>query len=64
MSTEKRKAILQIITAATLLSTGGVILKFIDMPSMAIAGSRAVFSAAVVWLYLRKPRFTFSKAQI
>lgn len=64
MSTEKRKAILQIIIAAILLSTGGVILKFIDMPSMAIAGSRAVFSAAVVWLYLRKPRFTFSKAQI
>jgi len=64
MSSKKRKAILQIIIAAILLSTGGIILKFINMPSMAIAGSRAVFSAAVVWLYVRKPKFTFSKAQI
>lgn len=64
MTAEKRRAILQIIIAAILLSTGGIILKFIDMPSMAIAGSRAIFSAAVVWLYVRKPRFTYSKAQI
>lgn len=64
MTAEKRRAILQIIIAAILLSTGGIILKFIDMPSMAIAGSRAIFSAAVVWLYVRKPRFTFSKAQV
>ena len=64
MTAEKRRAILQIIIAAMLLSTGGIILKFIDMPSMAIAGSRAIFSAAVVWLYVRKPRFTYSKAQI
>lgn len=64
MSREKKIAILQIIIAAALLSTGGIILKFIDMPSMAIAGSRAVFSAAVVWMYVKKPKFTYSKAQI
>lgn len=64
MSREKKIAIFQIVIAAVLLSTGGIILKFIDMPSMAIAGSRAVFSAAVVWLYVKKPKFTFSKAQV
>lgn len=64
MSREKKIAILQIVIAAVLLSTGGIILKFINMPSMAIAGSRAVFSAAVVWMYVKKPKFTFSKAQV
>ena len=64
MSREKKTAVLQIIIAAMLLSTGGIIIKFIDMPSLAIAGSRAVFSAAVVWFYVKKPKFTYSKAQI
>lgn len=64
MSKEKKTAVLQIIIAAMLLSTGGIIIKFIDMPSLAIAGSRAIFSAAVVWLYVKKPKFTYSKAQI
>jgi drug/metabolite transporter (DMT)-like permease len=58
------KAILYIVLAATLLSTGGVILKFVDMNPMAIASSRGIISAIVVWLYLKKPNFTFSKPQI
>jgi drug/metabolite transporter (DMT)-like permease len=58
------KAILYIVIAATLLSTGGVILKFVDMNPMAIASSRGIISAIVVWLYLKKPNFTFSKPQI
>lgn len=58
------KAILYIVIAATLLSTGGVILKFVDMNPMAIASSRGIISAIVVWLYLKKPNFTFSKPQV
>lgn len=58
------KAILYIVLAATLLSTGGVILKFVDMNPMAIASSRGIISAIVVWLYLKKPNFTFSKPQV
>ncbi|MDY0235183.1 MAG: DMT family transporter [Gudongella sp.] len=64
MNKEKLKAIFFILIAATLLSTGGLLLKLIDLPPMAIAGSRAVFSTAVVWLYVKKPKFTFSKAQV
>lgn len=58
------KAILFIILAAVLLSTGGVLLKFVDMNPMAIASLRGVFSTAIVWLYLKKPNFTFSKTKI
>ncbi len=64
MNKDRLKAILYIVIAATLLSTGGIIIKFIDLPPMTIAGGRAIFSAAVVWLYVRKPNFTFSKAQV
>src|SRR5690554_2007270 len=64
MNRDRLKAILYIVIAATLLSTGGIIIKFIDLPPMTIAGGRAIFSAAVVWLYVRKPKFTFSKAQV
>lgn len=64
MNRDRIKAILYIVIAATMLSTGGIIIKFIDLPPMTIAGGRAIFSAAVVWLYVRKPKFTFSKAQV
>lgn len=61
---DRIKAIIYIVIAATLLSTGGIILKFVDMNPMAIAGSRGLISAMVVLLYVRKPKFTFSKPQI
>ena len=64
MNRDKIRSIIYIVIAATLLSTGGIILKFVDLPAMTIAGSRAFFSAGVVWLFVRKPKFTFSKAQV
>lgn len=64
MKNDKIKAIFYILMAATLLSTGGLILKYINVPPLAIASTRGMFSAAVVWLYVRKPKFTFSKAQV
>ena len=61
---DRIRSIIFIIIAATLLSTGGIILKYVDMNPMAIASSRGMFSAAIVWIYLKKPKFTFSKAQV
>lgn len=58
------KAIIYIVIAAILLSTGGIILKYVDMNPMAIASSRGLISAIVVWIYLKKPNFTFSKPQV
>ncbi|WP_422485339.1 DMT family transporter [Gudongella sp. DL1XJH-153] len=64
MNKDRLRSIIYIVIAATLLSTGGIIIKFIDLPAMTIAGGRAIFSTVVVWLYVKKPKFTFSKAQI
>lgn len=64
MDKDRIKAILYIVIAATLLSTGGIILKFVDMNPMAIASSRGIISTIVVCLYLKKPNFTFSKPQV
>lgn len=64
MDKNRGKAILYIIIAATLLSTGGIVLKYVDMNPMAIASSRGFISAIVVCLYLKKPNFTFSKPQV
>lgn len=57
-------AILFIIIAAVLLSTGGMILKFIDMHPLAIASARGIFSTSIVWLYLKKPNFTLTKSKV
>lgn len=61
---DRLRSIVFIVIAAALLSTGGIILKYIDMNPMAIAGSRGIISSAIVWMYLRKPKFTFSKPQV
>lgn len=58
------KAILFIVIAAILLSTGGVLLKFVHMNPLAIASARGFFSTAMVWLYLKKPNFTLTKSKI
>ena len=64
MDKNRGKAVLYIILAATLLSTGGIVLKYIDMNPMAIASARGFIATIVVWLYLKKPNFTFSKPQV
>ena len=64
MRKDKIKAIFFILFAAALLSTGGLLLKLVDLPPMTIAGSRAIISTIVVWLYVKKPKFTFSTAQV
>lgn len=61
---DRLRSIVFIVIAAALLSTGGIILKYVDMNPMAIAGSRGIISSAIVWMYLRKPKFTFSKPQV
>lgn len=61
---QRTKAIIYTIISAALLSSGGILLKFIDMHPMAIASSRGMIATLIVWIYLRKPNFTFSKAQV
>jgi drug/metabolite transporter (DMT)-like permease len=51
--TERRRAILFVIFAATLWSTGGLMIKAISWQPLAILGGRSLFSSIVLLLYVR-----------
>ncbi len=61
---ERYKGILAALLASTLWSTGGLFVKLIDWNPVAIAGMRSFSAALVLFAYIRKPKFTKSKAQI
>jgi len=59
-----RISILYLLITALLWSTGGLLIKSIEAHPFAIAGGRSIIAGFVLWAFLKKPRFTFSKAQM
>ncbi len=55
---------LLLLSAALCWSLGGLLIKSIDWPPMAIAGGRSGIAIPVMLLCIGRPRFTFSPAQI
>src|SRR5213075_289241 len=53
-----------LVTTALLWSLGGVLIKSIDWPPMAIAAGRSIAAIPVLLVCARGQRFTFSPAQI
>jgi drug/metabolite transporter (DMT)-like permease len=53
-----------LLLAALCWSLGGVLIKSIDWPPMAIAGGRSMIAIPVILLCIGRPKFTFSSAQI
>ena len=53
-----------LLCAALCWSLGGVLIKSIDWPPMAIAGGRSAIAIPMILLCIGRPRFTFSRAQI
>ena len=51
-------------TVGLLWSTGGILIKSISWPPLAIAGMRSGIAGLTILLYLKKPKFTWSKFQI
>jgi len=60
----KKKALIFLVVAAILWSSGGLLIKLIDWHPMAIAGSRSLIAGLFLLVVLKKPRITFSRAQI
>lgn len=58
------KARYQMMAAALLWSLGGVLIKLVDWNPLAIAGMRSLIAAVVIFLFLKKPVFTWSKTQL
>ena len=57
-------AILAVAACALLWSTGGLFVKLISWNPFAIAGIRSLIGGCVILVFLRRPRFTWSFAQI
>ncbi len=55
---------LLLLCAALCWSLGGVLVKSIDWPPMAIAGGRSAIAIPLILLCVGRPRFSFSAAQI
>lgn len=61
---KRARAILFLVAAACLWSTGGVLIKWIDWHPLAICGVRSAIAAAFLWAVLRRPHFHWSPAQV
>ena len=57
-------SILYLLITAILWSTGGLLIQSIDAHPFAIAGGRSIIAGLLLWAFLKKPHFTFSKAQV
>ena len=55
MKNNRIKAIIYLILAAVLWSSGGILIKLVDWNPVAIAGTRSGIAALVMMAYLRKP---------
>ncbi|MDR3539375.1 MAG: DMT family transporter [Desulfosporosinus sp.] len=63
-SRERHKALLLLVVTAILWSLGGILIKSVNANPLAIAGTRSAIATVVLLLVLKKPKFTWSFAQI
>jgi drug/metabolite transporter (DMT)-like permease len=56
--------VLAVVATAFLWSSAGLFIKVVDWHPFAIAGSRSLIAAAVILVWLRRPHFHFSFAQV
>jgi len=61
---QRKKALVMLICAALLWSTGGLLIKSVAIHPLAIAGVRSGIACLVVLLFLGRPRFTWTISQI
>jgi drug/metabolite transporter (DMT)-like permease len=64
LSIRRRRAVIFLILAALLWSSGGLLIKLIAWNPMAIAGTRSVIAAMVMLAFRRKMIFSWSFAQL
>lgn len=60
----RSSAVMAVLLAVTMGSTAGLFIKLSSWDALALNGARCLVAAVVVWLYLRRPQFTWSRAQI
>jgi len=61
---DRARSITFLLMAALSWSLGGLLIKSVDWNPLAISGMRSAIASLVILAYLRRPRFTWSSAQI
>jgi len=61
---QRRRAIIFLVIASILWSLGGLLIKLVNWNALAIAGMRSAITAVVLFIYLRRPHFHWSPAQV
>ena len=61
---DRARSIAFLLMAALSWSLGGLLIKSVDWNPLAISGMRSAIASLVILIYLRRPRFTWSAAQI
>jgi drug/metabolite transporter (DMT)-like permease len=64
LDANRRKALLLLVATAILWSAGGLLIKSVAIHPLAIAGIRSAIASVVILIYIRRPRFIWSAAQI
>lgn len=59
-----RRAVWLLVACVLLWSTSGVLIKQSSLSALAIVGGRSAIAAVVLWLFLRRPHFTWSAPQV
>jgi drug/metabolite transporter (DMT)-like permease len=62
--TMRGKGLIALAACALIWSTGGLFIKLVPWNPLAIAGARSFIGAIVLLIYLKRPHFTWSSAQI
>lgn len=57
-------AISYLVITALLWSLGGLFIKWVQLNPVAIAGMRSAIASILIWIFLKKPKFNWSKEQI
>ena len=52
------------VITSLLWSSGGILIKLVNIGPIAVSGLRSLIAAAIIFLYLKKPKFTWSLYQI
>jgi len=58
------KYILIMVLTSILWSSGGILIKLVNVPPLAVSGLRSLIAATIIYIYLRKPKFTWSLYQV
>ena len=62
--TTRARAIFALFLAVLFFSTSGLLIKVSTWDALALNGARSLIAAVVIWAYLRRPHFTWSRAQV